>query len=119
MDNAALVALLDRYFEEVYVGRDPEAARRFIADPCLRHEHGELITLSLDDNVARIAAFQQQFPSFTFTEHVRAVGDDVVTTVFDMDLGGGTVLSGVEVFRVVDGLIAETWNTEPAPGAWG
>lgn len=114
-----ITALLDRYFDEVYVQRDPEAAPQFIADPCLRHEHGELVVMTLDDNVRRIAEFQARFPSFGFSERVRAVADDIVTTVFDMDLGDGMTLSGVEVFKVVDGRIAETWNSRPAPGAWG
>jgi predicted SnoaL-like aldol condensation-catalyzing enzyme len=41
---------------------------------------------------------------------------------FDITIGDGPearVVSGIEVFRIVDGLITETWNSSVQPGAWG
>jgi hypothetical protein len=110
---------VDRYLTEVYVARDAEAARRFIADPCLRHEHGELVVLSLDDNIARIRGFLDQYPGIEFTNRLVVADAGHVVAVADFDLGNGHVLSAVEAFKVVDGKITETWNTKPAPGAWG
>jgi predicted SnoaL-like aldol condensation-catalyzing enzyme len=110
---------VDRYLTEVYVARDAEAARRFIADPCLRHEHGELVVLSLDDNIARITGFLQEFPEIVFTNRLVVADADHVVAVADFDLGNGQVLSAVEAFKVENGKITETWNTKPAPGAWG
>lgn len=110
---------LDRYTNEVYLARNPEAARQFIADPCLRHEHGELVTMSIEENIERIASFLAQFPKIDFANrHVVADAENVVSC-FDLTLGEGTVVSAVEVFKIVDGKITETWNTKPAPGAWG
>lgn len=114
-----LADFFQRYTDEVYTARDAEAARRFIADPCLRHESGELITMALDDNVARIEGYFQKFADLHFTNKLLVHDGEYVTTCFDMDLGGGQVLSGIEVLRVVDGKIAETWNSHPAAGAWG
>jgi predicted SnoaL-like aldol condensation-catalyzing enzyme len=114
-----LHAFVDRYLNEVYVARNAEAARRYIADPCLRHEHGELVVLNLDDNVARIHGFLDQFPNIAFTNRLVVADTDTVAVVADFNLGDGQVLSAVEVFKVVDGKITETWNTKPAPGAWG
>lgn len=114
-----LVDFLNRYTSEVYDARDAEAARRFIADPCIRHESGERIVMSIEENVARIASFLAEYPNATFANaKVVADGENVVTC-YNLDFGNGTVVSAIEVFRIVDGKITETWNTHPATGAWG
>ncbi len=114
-----LADFLQRYTDDVYHARDAEAARRYIADPCLRHEHGELVTLGLDANLDRIGDFLARFPDARFENRVLVEGaDGLVTTCYDIHMGG-QVVSGIEVFRVVDGRITETWNSAPAPGAWG
>jgi predicted SnoaL-like aldol condensation-catalyzing enzyme len=114
-----LVAWLDDYISEIYVARDAEAARRFIADPCLRHEHGELVTMSMEQNIARITAFLHKYPSITFVNRCVVANDDHVVTCFDATLSNGDVISGVEVFKVVDGKVTETWNSLPGTRAWG
>lgn len=115
----SLVDFLQRYTDEIYHAADPEAAGRFIADPCLRHEPGELITMSLADNKARITGFLERFPGARFDSVVVTESGEHLTTVYQAHLGGGQVLAGIEVFRVVNGLITETWNSAPSTGAWG
>jgi predicted SnoaL-like aldol condensation-catalyzing enzyme len=114
-----LVAFLDDYINEIYLARDAEAARRFIADPCLRHEHGELVTMSMEQNIARITAFLDKYPNMTSVNRCVVANDDHVVTCFDATLENGSVMSGVEVFKVVDGKVTETWNSLPGSGAWG
>lgn len=117
-----LADFLQRYTDDVYTARDPEAAARYIADPCLRHEHGHLVTMSLAENVARVRAFLDSAPAATFTTRVVVQDGEFVTGCYDVTIGEGPdaqVLSGIEVFRVVDGKIAETWNSTVQPGAWG
>jgi predicted SnoaL-like aldol condensation-catalyzing enzyme len=110
---------LNRYTDEVYRDRDAGAARRFIADPCVRHEAGERLVMSLDENVKRIEGFLGQYPDVSIANrHVVADGEHVVTC-YEIGLGGGTAISGIEVFRVVNDLIVETWNSKAAEGAWG
>jgi glyoxylase-like metal-dependent hydrolase (beta-lactamase superfamily II) len=65
---------LDDYTNDVYLARDPEAARRFIADPCLRHEHGELVVMGIEENISRVQAFLDQFPSIDFAVRGRRHG---------------------------------------------
>lgn len=115
-----VVDFINRYTDEVYLARDPSAAARFIADPCLRHEQGELIVMSLADNQARIAAFLAQVGDGAFSVDARLVVADGehVASCYELAFGGH-VLSGIEVFRIVDGLITETWNSAAKPGAWG
>jgi predicted SnoaL-like aldol condensation-catalyzing enzyme len=110
---------LDRYTDDVYQARNAEAARRFIADPCLRHESGELISLSLDDNVKRVTSFLAQYPAARFVNRHVLVDVEHITTCYDIHLDNRVTISGMEIFRVVDGLIVETWNAKPGQGAWG
>jgi predicted SnoaL-like aldol condensation-catalyzing enzyme len=114
-----LVAFLNDYISDIYVARDAQAARRFIADPCLRHEHGELVTMSMEQNIARITAFLQKYPDITFVNRCVVADNDHVVTCFDATVEAGHVISGVEVFKVLDGKITETWNSLPGSGAWG
>jgi predicted SnoaL-like aldol condensation-catalyzing enzyme len=113
---------LQRYTEEVYLARDPEAAARFIADPCLRHEHGHLVTMSLADNITRIRHFLDSASELSFS-NAKVVDDgEHLVSCFDITMGSGDearTVSGIEVFRVVDGKIVETWNSSVQPGAWG
>ncbi len=117
-----LADFLQRYTEDVYLARAPEAAARYIADPCLRHEHGHLVTMSIADNMARIRAFLESAPEVAFANRVVVQDGEFVTSCFDITFGTGAaaqVVSGIEVFRVVDGMIVETWNSTVQPGAWG
>lgn len=110
---------LDRYTDDVYHSADPEAARRYIADPCYRHEHGDLVVLPLDENIERIRSFIDSAPGARFTNRLVVAGDGgLVKSCFEVAIGD-QVLSGIEVFRVVDGRITETWNATIQPGAWG
>lgn len=113
---------LQRYTDEVYLARDPEAAARFIADPCLRHEHGHLVTMSLADNIERIRHFVESVDELAFSNAVVVTDDEHLVSCFDITMGSGPdarTVSGIEVFRVVDGKITETWNSSVQPGAWG
>lgn len=112
------IDLVNRYFDAVYLRRDPEAARGFLADPCLRHEQGHLDVMSLQDNVARIAGFLDLAPDLVFDTPLITGNDDHVTVCFGLTFGGATH-SGIEVFRVVDGRITETWNSTPQLSSWG
>lgn len=112
------LTVVEQYFSEVYERRDSAAAGRFIADPCLRHEHGELIEMSLADNVARIDAFLDRASDLTYDNPVMAGSADFATVCFNLHFGGGT-LSGIEVFRVIDDRIVETWNSTVQPNRWG
>jgi predicted SnoaL-like aldol condensation-catalyzing enzyme len=117
-----LQAFLDRYTDEVYIARDPEAARRFIADPCLRHEHGELVTMPLTDNIKRIRSFLEHNPDIAFANRVVVSDAECVVSCFDITIGVGptaNTVSGIEVFKIANGKIIETWNSTIQSGAWG
>lgn len=110
--------LVNQYFDAVYLQRNPVAADGFLADPCLRHEHGRLDQMSVQDNIARIAAFLDQAPDLVFDTPLITGNDDYATVCFSLSFGSRTI-SGIEVFRVADGRITETWNSSPQLGSWG
>jgi hypothetical protein len=112
-----LVEFLNRYTNDVYTKRNPSAAANFISDPCLRHEHGHLVTMSLSDNIDRIAAFLK-LGEISIVNRLVARDSEHVVSCFDIAINGD-VVSGIEVFRVVNGKITETWNSSVQPGAWG
>jgi hypothetical protein len=95
-----------------------------VADPCLRHHPGRVDTVSVEDNVKRVGAGREHFPGVAFENVVLAGAGEYVTSCYTMRWddpeapGGRRESAGIEVFRVVDGRIAETWNLDPSEGPW-
>jgi predicted SnoaL-like aldol condensation-catalyzing enzyme len=95
-----------------------------VADPCLRHRPGRTDKFTVADNVERVRAGRQRFPGVAFDNVVLAADGEHVTSVYTMrwtdpDTGGQRrEAAGIEVFRIVDGRITETWNVEPGEGPW-
>ena len=118
----SLMDFLQRYTDDVYIARNPEAARQYIADPCLRHEHGHLVTMSIDENIGRVKDFLARAERLDFQNVVVLQDDTHVASAYNITFGSGDnvqTVSGIEIFRVVDGKITETWNSSIQPGAWG
>lgn len=112
-----LADLMDCY-ADVYHRRDEAAFRAMVADGCIRHDPGSTKVVSIEDNVARFHAFHAQFPNARFTNAAMFEQGDAITACYSIDMGDGTVVSGIEVFRFVDGRIVEVWNAPVGPGAW-
>jgi predicted SnoaL-like aldol condensation-catalyzing enzyme len=117
-----LIDFLQRYTDEVYLARNPEAARKYIADPCLRHEHGHLVTMSIEENIRRVRDFLAHASRMDFENAVLVADDQLVASAYNITFGNGDevqTVSGIEIFRVENGKITETWNSSAQPGAWG
>ena len=95
-----------------------------VADPCLRHHPGSAEKFTVVDNVERVRPGRKRFPGVAFENVVLTADGEYVTSVYTMRWNGadpaGAVVeaAGIEVFRVVDGRITETWNVEPGAGPW-
>jgi len=110
------------YTEDVYHQKDPEAAARFIADPCIRHEHGQRVVLTLAENKARIAAFLTKSSNPRVRFVTAAAEGELYASAYEFTFeeeAGPTTLSGIEIFRIQDGKITETWNSAAGQGPWG
>jgi len=117
-----LHAFIQEYTEAVYHARDPAAAARFIADPCIRHEHGHRVVMSLADNTSRIAGFFEGGASVRFEFAVALAEGELYAAAYQVKAvsdGQEQTLSGIEIFRVRDAKIVETWNSAPGAGPWG
>ena len=88
-----------------------------VADPCLRHHPGSAEKFTVVDNVERVRAGRKQFPAVNFENVVLTAEGEYVTSVFTMRWNDGEA-AGIEVFRVEDGLITETWTAELGTGPW-
>jgi predicted SnoaL-like aldol condensation-catalyzing enzyme len=117
-----LHAFIREYTDAVYHQRDPGAASRYIADPCIRHEHGHRIVMSLAENTARIAGFLERATDLRFENAATVAEGELYATAYQFSFvsdGAAQTLSGIEVFRVSDGKIVETWNSAAGAGPWG
>jgi predicted SnoaL-like aldol condensation-catalyzing enzyme len=109
--------VIERWTEVWNLGR-LEWIPELVADPCVRHHPARVETVTTAENVERVRSGRQQFPGVAFENVVLAADGEYVTSVYTMRWDGGHEAAGIEVFRVVDGCITETWNTEPGQGPW-
>lgn len=108
------------YTNEVWNKGNAELVREICADPMIRHEAGKRIELSHDQQVERIRrTVAATSPRFT---NLFVVADaEHVVLVWNMDGSSEKVpqMSGMEVFRVRDGKLAECWNHPHTSAHWG
>jgi hypothetical protein len=117
-----LYHFIQQYTDAVYHERNPEAADRFIADPCIRHEHGHQIVMSLAENKARIAAALAAASDLRFEYAAEVANGEFYAAAYQFTMttnGNAVTRSGLEIFRIRDGLIVETWNSLTGEGPWG
>jgi predicted ester cyclase len=118
------IRVVERWTDEVWNEGRLDLASELVADGCLRHDPGKApARISLAENLERIASFRKQVPDLHFTnDDLVADGDRVVArftmTGMDPDKGERFVFSGIEIFRLEGGKIAETWSSETAQGPW-
>ncbi len=117
-----LHAFIADYTDAVYHARDAEAAGRFIADPCIRHEHGHRVVMSLAENKARIAGFLATATDLRFETAAAIAEGSLYASAYQFSFeseGKEQTLSGIEIFKIEGGKITETWNAAAGDGPWG
>ncbi|MGD1170705.1 nuclear transport factor 2 family protein [Mycobacterium seoulense] len=99
-------------------------AEELFADKVIRHGVGEAHTLTREQAISRVRDVWAMFDTLRFDLNIVAAGDDGehVAIVYDSSLtakdGTETNVASIEVFRVVDGKIAEVWNCGYQQGVW-
>jgi predicted SnoaL-like aldol condensation-catalyzing enzyme len=116
--------VVELYNLVVWNERNLDLAEELFADNVIRHEVGEVQTLTRAQAVQRVADVWQLFDSLRFDlniviasedgEHVAIVYDSTMTT----SDGTETNVGSIEVFRVVAGKITEVWNCGYKQGVW-
>lgn len=116
--------VVELYNLVVWNERNIELAAELFADTVIRHEVGEVHTLSRAEAVQRVADTWQQVESLHFDLNVVIEDDDGehVAIVYDSTMitgdGAETNVASIEVFRVVAGKITEVWNAGYQQGVW-
>jgi predicted SnoaL-like aldol condensation-catalyzing enzyme len=116
--------VVELYNLVVWNKRDFELAEELMGDTVLRHDVGEVHTLTHEEAVSRIVDTWGMFDELRFDLKLVVAGDDgeYVTIVYESPMklkdGTDTTISSMEVFRVVDGRITEVWNCGYKQGVW-
>jgi predicted SnoaL-like aldol condensation-catalyzing enzyme len=116
--------VVELYNLVVWNERNIDLAEQLLADTVIRHEVGEMRTLTHAEAVQRVVDMWQLVDSLHFDLNVVVEGDDGehVAIVYDSTIttkdGTETNIASIEVFRVVDGKITEVWNCGYQQGVW-
>lgn len=116
--------VVELYNLVVWNQRDFALAGELLGDTVVRHDVGEVATLTHAEAVQRVKDRWAMFADLHFDLPVVVAGDDGehVAIVYQMTgkLAGGedVPIGSIEVFRVVDGRITEVWNCGYKQGVW-
>lgn len=116
--------VVELYNFVVWNERDFELADELMGQTVIRHDVGEVHTLTHEEAVNRVVDTWEMFENIRFDLNLVIAGDDgeYVTIVYESPMklkdGTETTISSMEVFRVVDGRITEVWNCGYKQGVW-
>jgi predicted SnoaL-like aldol condensation-catalyzing enzyme len=116
--------VVELYNLVVWNERDFALAEELIGDTVIRHEVGEVTTLTHEQAVARIVDHWDMVENIRFDLNLVVAGDDgehvaiVYQSPMELKDGTRTDIGSMEIFRVVDGRITEVWNCGYKQGVW-
>jgi len=116
--------VVELYNLVVWNKRDYALARELLGDTVIRHEVGEVNTLTHEEAVNRIVDMWEVSEVLRFDLNLVVAGDDQehVAIVYESPIklkdGTETTVGSMEIFRVVDGRITEVWNCGYKQGVW-
>ena len=114
--------VVTRYLDVLYNERRLDLVAELIADPTWRHHAGEVKVLTIAESIARLQATFDLCPVLRFDTSLMCGDDEFVTVCWNgfstQTSGKSYTYCGIEVFRVVDGLITEIWNSRETGGHW-
>lgn len=116
--------VVELYNLVVWNERNFALADELMGDSVIRHEVGEVHTLTHEQAVQRVVETWGMFDKLRFDLGLVIAGDDGehVTVVYESPMtlkdGTDTTISSMEIFRVVDGRITEVWNCGYKQGVW-
>jgi predicted SnoaL-like aldol condensation-catalyzing enzyme len=116
--------VVELYNLVVWNKREFALADELMGETVIRHEVGEATTLSHEQAVQRIVDHWEMFDTIRFDLNLVVAGDDgqhvaiVYQSPMTLKDGTKTDVGSMEIFRVVDGRIAEVWNCGYKQGVW-
>lgn len=113
--------VVEAYNYELWNRQRLELADELLAETVVRHEIGGVKTLTRAEAAARVPNTWSGVEHLEFVLIQIAAEAELVTIVYEcrvVSRGEKSVMSSMEMFRVVDGQICEVWNVGYAPGSW-
>lgn len=112
--------LIEMYWDRVWNNREVDLIREICADPIIRHDTQSTVSLSHEEQIARVREAGTAAEPY-FTHEVLLADDTHVCSVWNMYTRRGTrrELSGIEVFRAENGRFTDCWNSTYMQGFWG
>ncbi len=116
--------VVEQYNLVVWNDRDFALAEELIGDSVIRHDVGEVNTLTHEEAVQRVAWHWDMVESIRFDLNLVVAGDDgehvaiVYQSPMTLKDGTETTVGSMEIFRVIDGRITEVWNCGYKQGVW-
>lgn len=116
--------VVELYNHVMWNERDFDLADELYADTVVRHEVGEVVTLTRAQAKQRVYDMWAMFDTLRFDLNVVVAGKDNehVTIVYQTTMttkeGEDLAVASIEVFRVVDGRITEVYNCGYKQGFW-
>ena len=116
--------VVELYNLVVWNTRDFALADELMGDSVIRHDVGEVHTLTHEQAVARVVDHCAIFDEIRFDLNLVVAGDDgehvaiVYQSPMKLKDGTETTIGSMEIFRVVDGRITEVWNCGYKQGDW-
>jgi predicted SnoaL-like aldol condensation-catalyzing enzyme len=114
MSNLTPKRVVEMYNDDVWARHRRELIVELLANPLRRHHPGRTQIFTHEDMLRRYDAY------FTKHREMRAVArryigeGEYVTLLWDIDMvaqdGAVSTISGIEIFKVVDGKITDVWN---------
>jgi len=116
--------VVELYNLVVWNTRDFGLADELMGDTVIRHQVGEVHTLTHEQAVARVMDHCAMFDEIRFDLNLVVAGDDgehvaiVYQSPMKLKDGSELTIGSMEIFRVVDGRITEVWNCGYKQGDW-
>ena len=115
------------YNDDVWGNHQRHLIVQLVANPLRRHHPGGTQVFTHDDMLRRYDDYFSRFEAMKAVGRHYVCEGEYVTLLWDIDMHAkdGTVstISGIEIFKVVNGIITDVWNPNAVaekypPGPW-
>lgn len=120
--NASPLTVFHRYQQEIWNNGEYAKLAEIVADPYRRHYPGKIEIVTNAQLLERIRFYSRGLREIVFHSVLETVGGPYVTSVWETlgttRKGQRLCTSGIEVFKIEQGLITDVWNGHAQDGQW-
>ncbi len=120
--DATPTEVLRRYQSEIWNEHDYDKIGEIVANPYRRHYPGKIETLTNEQLLERVRYYCRGLSKMSFHSVLEVAEGPFVTTCWETvgytKKGQRLCTSGIEIFKVEQGLITDVWNGHAQDGLW-